>query len=547
MYHFSKEFLLMMKKNLYLTLALLMSSMQLFGAATIQPSSLPEEPTTTDIEAITQKVTQAGSFTNLGTIKASWKKIRDKLVADTTRFWGKRTPEEALMNNDGIVANAVYTGSITNLATALYLAHDIYGLFNNKVNTNSLARFMTIAINNEQKGINYAGGTIEARRENPRVPNFGAKIDMLNAYTPNFAEYFKAHFGSISGGMTLANLSKEITDVINPHILAAEATATPTAPAEAVEEAEVTVIPPSPAGTSGGGAAEEAADEEATRQLLEQEATAEAERRAQEAEDARLAEELAREGQTPPATPESSSGTPTEREEARLAKEARDLAEAAQRLAQEEEARLAQEKAKGPTVEELGGQPQAKDAILLQAIEQNNLARVQNFLKNKEAAQLPDLIEFALLLAAQKENIDLNIVKELTQTLTGRDTFSSALQKAIAVSKSPKVKEYLHAKLIVSPEFAEEIKKRAGRPLTQQNIRQIWAEIKPGGTPLSAGEVEQLVAYATADWRASKDQALSHLGRVSTQLIRSRKDAIEGVEGLSQKTIDRWNDIASGR
>jgi hypothetical protein len=98
-------------------------------------------------------------------------------------------------------------------------------------------------------------------------------------------------------------------------------------------------------------------------------------------------------------------------------------------------------------------------------------------------------------------------------------------------------------------------KERAGHAITQENIRNIWAEIKPNGTPLTAGEIEQLVGFASADWRTSKDRAVSHLGRVSTQLIRSRPHALDHIpslesnpkEGISDELRAAWHAIAQGK
>jgi ankyrin repeat protein len=81
---------------------------------------------------------------------------------------------------------------------------------------------------------------------------------------------------------------------------------------------------------------------------------------------------------------------------------------------------------------------------------------------------------------------------------------------------------------------------RAGQQITQQNIREIWKELIPGDRKLTAGEVEQLVAFATDPDQAT-DQAKNRLWVLANNLIAANPGAIDHAKDkLDPATVDAW-------
>lgn len=81
---------------------------------------------------------------------------------------------------------------------------------------------------------------------------------------------------------------------------------------------------------------------------------------------------------------------------------------------------------------------------------------------------------------------------------------------------------------------------RAGQELTQQNMRDVWKELTGGNRKLTAGEVEQLVAFAT-DPDQTTDREKNRLWVLANNLIAANPGAIDHAKDkLDPTTIDAW-------
>jgi hypothetical protein len=590
-----------MKNNMYLTLAILSSTMQLFAAEQpeITPHVLAEasELQPADIKTIKTLIdtsyadTDSGLLVNDDAISASWQRsthelarltsgvgawsIHDAMVAKNASFVGSRSLLYTAIDTNS-------SNSVIDLAVGIFLAQYLMDQ-NTQLQLLPLKPAIVSVLTTT-----FAHGGLREKFALPKLKMLLAKRD-ISADALLRETILETRTSTLSLHEHPAVFSPEITKaLLDAGVFAPDindrqtailvnlmtkfpgdteeerriekekfmdsmgwTTAEPTQPTETLPAPSES---PAPAGTSGAGAVEEAerarqAAEEAQRVRQQEEAAAEQARLAQQQEAARLA--AAEEARVA-----KEQAAPSAQKDAQMALVNKLIVDIVSPLPEQPEE-------KRPT---LRSSVPATDAAAKKAIEAAVNSGALTDVNTPRSAHGINLLhwaaergypEVARYLIEQKANPALKSPSGMTAleiALQNKHTAVAALLAPVSPQPAqrfiPKEKPTApRAEEVTAPqeEFTEELKKRAGRQLTQQNIRQIWAEIKPGGTPLTAGEVEQLVAFASADWRTSKDQTVSHLGRVSTQLIRSRKDAINDVSDVSDDIKAQWHAIAQGK